>query len=86
MAHKCEHFPEDYSVGTAMVHDLRKKKNKPHILFAKNDEGVNEKFEKLYKLTVKISALHWKSGSMLKKKSHQVVPSSQNKELSITMN
>lgn len=68
MAHKCEHFPEDYSVGTAMVHDLRKKKNKPHILFAKNDEGVNEKFEKLYKLTVKISALHWKSGSMLKKK------------------
>lgn len=42
MAHKCEHFPEDYSVGTAMAHDLRKKKNKPHILFAKNDEGVNE--------------------------------------------
>lgn len=31
-----------------MAHDLRKKKNKPHILFAKNDEGVNENFLENY--------------------------------------
>ena len=54
MTHKCEHLPENYSVGTAMVHDLRKKKNKPPILFAENDEGVNENLENYMKLTVKI--------------------------------
>lgn len=37
-----------------MVQDLRKKKNKPPILFAKNDEGVNENFENYMKPTVRI--------------------------------
>lgn len=37
-----------------MVRDLRKKKNKPPILFAKNDEGVNENLENYMKLTVMI--------------------------------